>query len=114
MPSSIEFEELVNNCSSIWTTLNGVNGRLFTSNINGNVLFIPAAGGFDGTTLTQKGTDGLCWSSTYQSSQAALSLDLRSHVVHPHDTFFRRRGFNIRAVQDSEPDRSVDPPTPEE
>lgn len=43
MPTSEEMNELLNNCTHEWTTLNGVNGRLFTGP-NGNSIFLPAAG----------------------------------------------------------------------
>lgn len=42
-PTKEEWQELVNNCTSFWTTQNGVNGRRFTGP-NGNTLFLPAAG----------------------------------------------------------------------
>ena len=45
MPSIEQIEELMDNCTTEWTTRNGVNGRLFTSNINGASLFLPAADG---------------------------------------------------------------------
>lgn len=44
MPTLEQIQELVNNCTTQWTTVNGVNGRLFTSNINGASLFLPASG----------------------------------------------------------------------
>lgn len=44
MPNPYEHEELINNTTSTWTTINGINGRLFTSNINGNTIFLPAGG----------------------------------------------------------------------
>ncbi len=43
MPSIEEFEELVDNCSYEWTTVNGINGGKFTSMINGGSIFLPAA-----------------------------------------------------------------------
>lgn len=45
MPSKEQIEELCNNTTRTWTTQNGVNGRLVTSNINGKSIFFPAAGG---------------------------------------------------------------------
>ena len=44
MPTWEEFRELINNCKIEWTTFNGVNGEKFTSKINGNSIFLPAAG----------------------------------------------------------------------
>lgn len=42
-PSLTQIQELLNSCSSVWTTLNGINGRLFTGP-NGGQVFLPAAG----------------------------------------------------------------------
>ena len=42
-PTADEMEELIECTTHIWTTQNGVNGRLFTA-ANGNSLFLPAAG----------------------------------------------------------------------
>ncbi len=42
IPTRTEFEELINNCSWVWTSKNGVNGYRIISNINGNSIFLPA------------------------------------------------------------------------
>ncbi len=43
MPSWTQIKELLNNCTSVWTTQNGVNGRKFTGP-NGGTIFLPHAG----------------------------------------------------------------------
>ncbi len=43
MPTNEQLNELIENCTKTGTTLNGVNGSLFTGP-NGNTLFFPAAG----------------------------------------------------------------------
>ena len=64
MPTDAEWTELWNNCTWTWTTQNGVNGRLVTSNSNGNSIFLPAAGyRYDGN-LIGAGSNGLYWSSS--------------------------------------------------
>ena len=66
MPTLDDIDELLDNCTSEWTTLNGVNGRKFTSKINGNSIFLPAAGyrwDWDGG-LSRAGERGLYWSSS--------------------------------------------------
>jgi hypothetical protein len=64
MPTKDDIKELLDNCTSEWTTLNGVNGRKFTSNINGNSIFLPAAGYRWLGDLGYAGENGYYWSST--------------------------------------------------
>ena len=65
MPTQEEWQELYSNTTCIWTTHNGVNGRLFTST-NGNTLFLPEAGSYallgNGEFLFEGG--GFYWSSS--------------------------------------------------
>lgn len=98
MPTDAEFQELYDNCTCVWTTLNGVNGRLFTSNVNGNTLFFPAAGYYEGTSLGSRGSSGSYWSSSYFSATGARLLDFNSSNVNPQYNSSRRYGFSVRAV----------------
>jgi len=63
LPSNEQFDELANKCSSIWTTQNGINGRLLTGP-NGNKLFLPAAGYYEDTAHYDECIDGNYWTST--------------------------------------------------
>ena len=45
MPTKDDVKELLDNCKFMWTKVNGVIGGMFTSKINGNYIFLPAAGG---------------------------------------------------------------------
>ena len=63
MPTFDEIDELYNNCTSVWTTQGGKNGRLFTGP-NGNTLFLPAAGYYYGSGLFGAASGGLYWSSS--------------------------------------------------
>ena len=63
MPTEEEWQELYNNTTCTWTTQNGVNGRLFTA-VNGNSLFLPAAGYRYGSNLYTAGSWGYYWSSS--------------------------------------------------
>ena len=80
MPTHDDIQELRDNCTSEWTTLNGVNGRNFTSNINGNSIFLPATGYLWDGDLDDAGENGYYWSSTQTpySSDNAYSLDFGS------------------------------------
>jgi len=74
-------------------------GMRFTSRVNGNSIFFPAAGLYDGTTLYSRGTDGYYWSSSYNSATSAYSLNFGSEGVYPQSNYNRRYGFTVRAVQ---------------
>lgn len=98
MPKREEWQELVDNCTSVWTTVEGVNGRLFTSNINGNSIFFPASGEYGGTTLNGRGSSGFYWSSSYNSALSAYHSFFDSSNVRPQVSNDRRYGFSVRAV----------------
>ena len=53
MPSAEDMQELVDNCSTTWITINGIKGLMVTSNSNGNSIFLPS--GYDeGLSTTSK------------------------------------------------------------
>ena len=62
MPTDAEWTELREKCTWIWTTKNGVNGRL-VKGPNGNSIFLPAAG-YWGSAAGNAGTYGRYWSSS--------------------------------------------------
>ena len=80
MPTTAEQRELLDNCTTEWTSLNGVNGRKFTSKINGNSIFLPAAGLRWIGGLYDAGGWGYYWSSTQSpdDSDNAYSLGFNS------------------------------------
>lgn len=98
MPTANEFQELYDNCTSAWYTLNGIEGILFTSNINGNTLFFPAAGYYNGTSLSRRGLNGSYWSSTFVSAMNARYLGFNDSTINPQNSYYRRLGFSVRAV----------------
>ena len=99
LPTVGEFQELNSNCTSEWTDEDGVAGRRFTSNINGNSIFFPASGYYNGTTLDYRGSYGNYWSSSYISETYAYDMGFYSDGVYPADYNNRRLGFSVRAVQ---------------
>lgn len=77
MPTEAEQKELKDKCTWTWTTVNGVNGYLITSNIAGyenNSLFLPAAGYRDDTAYNE-GTYGNYWSSSLYNSNTDYARD---------------------------------------
>ncbi len=66
MPTIGQFQELVNNTTSIITSYNGIAGRSFTGK-NGCAIFLPYAGGMRSDDLGKAGREGFYWSSTFCS-----------------------------------------------
>ena len=99
MPTVGEFQELNSNCDSEWTDEDGVAGRRFTSRINGNSIFFPAAGYRYGTGLYYLGSNGRYWSASLYSQTDGYNLYFNSEGVNPDNANDRFRGFSVRAVQ---------------
>ena len=101
MPTHAEQEELLTNCTTEWTAVNGVYGRLFTSNINGKTLFLPAAGCRVETFLRSAGSYGYYWSSSLYSDSPDLAWMpyFNSSCVYASDDGGSRcAGLSVRAV----------------
>lgn len=104
MPTANDFLELQQNCKSEWISNynnSGVNGRLFTSLINNNTLFIPASG-FLGNGLTYN-VNEYCfmWTSTLSTALAAKCLNFNYGWVDIKE-FHRYFGFTIRLINNYE------------
>ena len=99
IPTVGEFQELNSNCTSEWTDEDGVAGRRFTSNINGNSIFFPASGYRDGSGLSNRGSYGGYWSASLGSQTYGYGLLFYSTGVNPADNYNRFYGFSVRAVQ---------------
>lgn len=106
MPTNEDWQELIDNTESEWTNLNGVYGQLFTSKIEnhiGAMLFLPASGCFNGTTISRFGDAGGYWSSSLFSSHPytynAYIISFASDMdVNPPFYYERFDGFSIRPV----------------
>ena len=109
MPTKEEFVELYENCTSTVTTLNGIQGKLFTSKINGNSIFLPAAGFRDGKERAGDGADAHYWSSTRavggsDGHRSYHAFRVIFYTYRDYDKFieddYRYRGRSVRPVQD--------------
>ena len=76
-PTGEEFYELFNNCTCIWTTMNGVNGCKLVGS-NGNSIFLPAAGEYYDTTLYEEGTCCSYWLNTISRFAYANYVTIRN------------------------------------
>jgi uncharacterized protein (TIGR02145 family) len=102
MPTLSEMQELYGNCTHEWTTQNGVNGEKFTGS-NGNSIFLPAAGGRNGSSLIDAGSFGNYWSSSLFSSYTygawLLNFDSGDCSMYGNS---RYDGRSVRAVCQSQ------------
>lgn len=99
MPTQVECQELLNNTTNIWTTQNGVIGLLFTAS-NGNSLFLPAAGGFNGDYHFFAGYEGYYMSSSlWVLPNMAWGLTIRSDYSGTIDWYYRDHGYSVRPVR---------------
>lgn len=103
MPTKKDFQELCDNTTSEWICVNGVNGRLFTSKVNGEQLFFPAAGYCNDDSVEDVGSNGHVWASNLYSGFPgnAWSLNLSSGNVNISNYYsYRYYGFSVRAVHE--------------
>ena len=94
MPTKAEQDELLSNCTWTWTTINGINGNLVTSNIPGftnRSIFLPAAATRIDTTLYDVGLQGAYWSSTLDAERPE-----HAYLI----SFFTYNTFNSTTVND--------------
>lgn len=80
-PTLDQIKELLNYCTSVWTTLNGVNGREFTGP-NGGTIFLPAAGHPWEGGFYYVGSLGHYWSSTPFDSVGVYYLSFSSDLAY--------------------------------
>ena len=99
MPTKSEWQDLLDNCNSLWTTQNGIYGILLTSQLNGNSIFLPAAGNRSGSSLDQAGSRGSYWSSSLTTDEPdhAWYVNFNSSNV-SNSTNYRSGGRSVRPV----------------
>lgn len=100
MPSMEKWVELEENTKSIWTTRNGVIGRLFTSKRNGQTLFLPAAGYREDRILYNAGSYGNYWSSSSHGLTFAWGFGFVSGSINKYSNYVGN-GYSVRVVRSS-------------
>lgn len=102
MPTKDQFDELISNCKWKWITQNGMSGYRVESKINGNSIFLPAAGCRYSFTLESFSFSGYYWSSSLSNgifdNHLAFKLAFTSAVYTLKGNGFREYGNNIRPV----------------
>ena len=113
MPTPAEQQELIDECTWVWTTLNGITGYEVTGP-NGKSIFLPAAGCSLGTGVYGRGTYGYYRSSSldsYNFSYYASCLYFSSSEADWWYSCYRCNGRTVRPVM-GEP--KIEPEEPKE
>ena len=99
MPTEAEFQELIDKCTWEWTEMNGKNGYKVTSKVNGNSIFLPAAGWRDDTSLYCAGSDGDYWSGSLSEDNSYGAHELYFGSVDHYTVYVDRYlGHSVRPV----------------
>ncbi len=105
MPSIEQINELFDSCDFQWTERDGVKGQLLTGP-NGNTLFLPAAGYFDGNLNNYAGRRGQYWSRTsvpggsiYDDTYYSDGIGFSDSWVNCGYLEYRTCGLPVRAVR---------------
>lgn len=97
MPTETQMNELINNCTWTWDTIDKING--YTVSGNGNSIFLPAAGYRYNTNLYVVGTLGQYWSSSILRNVASdanlLHFNSSGYRLSNNNRYF---GLTIRPV----------------
>ena len=99
MPTRVECQELLNNTTWSSVQQNGVDGLLITGP-NGNSIFLPWAGRYDGSNLQNAGRMGYFWMNVLNAPKWARCVNF-SYSAWEGDKD-RYCGYSVRPVRDAE------------
>ena len=99
IPTMDQCNELINGTNSTWTTVNGKNGRKFTSKTDtSKYIFLPAGGWWWETNLNDVGTNGYYWTNQYSTYPEAIRLSFSS-TNKSVGAYNKVCGLSVRAIQ---------------
>lgn len=98
MPTLEQMRELLDVCTSEWTSVNDVEGRRFTGP-NGASIFLPAAGCRNGSMCILAGSDGNYWTNTWSTYDASNASELKFDSGNAYTSnSYRYNGRSVRPV----------------
>ena len=103
IPTKAEQDELrnTNYTTWTWTTQNGVSGRKVTSKVNGNSIFLPAAGYYEGSDRKFSGSTGSYLSSSLNTNDSSCAYNrgfVSDYVYSNNSSYYRCIGMSVRPV----------------
>ena len=103
MPTREEFDELSDNCTWEYTSINGVYGQKLTSKMPGYTdkwIFLPAAGRKDGSNSVNVGSRGYYWTSSHSVGWADKAYEQFFNSSDKYITVLERYfGITVRPVR---------------
>ena len=104
MPTHAEMQELYNNCTWTWTSMNGKNGyKVSSKKDSSKYIFLPATGYRDNGLLRYDGSNGHYWSSSLHESLPysawRLNFNFYSGDIDPDYYNYRCFGRSVRPVR---------------
>ncbi len=99
MPTAEEWQELFDNCTRDWKEVDNIKGYELKSKINGNTIFLPAAG-YRSADSGYSANYGYYWSSSLceATTYGAYSVYFNADFVNLN-VYFRVYGYSIRPVK---------------
>ena len=101
MPTRDEFDELVEKCNWQWMSYGSHKGYMVTG-LNGNSIFLPAAGLLNGSDLVDAEDFGYYYSSTPYRRMTHNLIFYKEDNIHTMDCGDRWAGLSVRPVLDKE------------
>ena len=101
IPTKAQLQELINETSYNWTSMNGAYGYKFNNITDtSKFIFLPVGGYWNDTTLNPNGPSGFYLSvSIHEKTKTwAYSLYIRYNVTPQTSTFNRYQGLSVRAI----------------
>ena len=100
IPSLEQFQELLEHCVSRYKTYNRVNGLIITSKVNGNSIFLPAAGKQWKSRESVGGDYGCYWTGTQNPNnpECVYSFEFWVQNMSLYDVSHRGMGVSIRPI----------------
>ena len=101
-PTYNECQELIGNCDVVWTDDyggTGGKGSVFTSKVNGNSVFFPAAGLCSNSSVINVDSCGYVWSASWNSFSGAWYLYFNSgNFLVDYLCYYWYFGYSVRGV----------------
>ena len=98
MPTNEQFEELIENTTTAWTQVDGVNGLLCTSTANINTLFFPAIGKAASSEISSENFS-FCWSASLDEDFYDAWILFFGDGYSGQDFNLRCNGCSVRPVR---------------